>query len=174
MTKHIIMYSGGIGSWAAAKRVSQKYGNGNLVLLFADTLIEDEDLYRFLEESAATIGGELIKLDQGVDPWQVFQKKRFIGNSRIDPCSRILKREPCRKWLDENCDPSNTVVYLGLDWTEIHRWEKSLKYWHPWQVEAPMMELPYLSKPQMLDSLKRENIKPPRLYELGFPHNNCG
>ena len=26
----------------------------------------------------------------------------------------------------------------------------------------------------VLDWLKREGIEPPRLYKLGFPHNNCG
>lgn len=31
------MYSSGVGSWAAAKRVAEKYGTDNLTLLFADT-----------------------------------------------------------------------------------------------------------------------------------------
>lgn len=31
--KHIVMYSGGVGSWAAAKRVAEKHGTENLILL---------------------------------------------------------------------------------------------------------------------------------------------
>lgn len=34
--KHIVMFSGGIGSWMTAKRVIEKYGTENTILLFAD------------------------------------------------------------------------------------------------------------------------------------------
>ena len=37
-----------------------------------------------------------------------------------------------------------------------------------------MTDPPYLSKPDMLAWVKRESIQPPRLYDIGFPHNNCG
>jgi hypothetical protein len=49
--KHIIQFSGGICSFFAAKRVVKKYGKENVILLFCDTLIEDEDLYRFIEDT---------------------------------------------------------------------------------------------------------------------------
>jgi hypothetical protein len=38
--KHVVMFSGGIGSWAAAKRVAAQFGQTDLMSLFADTLIE--------------------------------------------------------------------------------------------------------------------------------------
>lgn len=41
--KHVVMFSGGIGSWAAAKRVAAEHGTADLTLLFTDTLIEDAD-----------------------------------------------------------------------------------------------------------------------------------
>ena len=44
MTDHVVFYSGGIASWAAAKRVAETHGVDGLKLLFADTLTEDEDL----------------------------------------------------------------------------------------------------------------------------------
>ncbi len=49
MTHHVIMMSGGAGPFAAAKRVLAGKPN-HVTLLFCDTLIEDEDLYRFLDE----------------------------------------------------------------------------------------------------------------------------
>ena len=172
--KRVVMYSGGVGSWATAKRVVEKHGTDGLVLLFADTKIEDEDLYRFVDESAANVGGELVKLQEGRDPWQVFFDERFLGNSRIDPCSKILKRKFLRRWLEEHCDPEQTSVYIGIDWTEEHRYDRSKKYWDPWVCYAPLIRPPYLTKTTMLDWLRAEGIQPPRLYEMGFPHNNCG
>ena len=53
--KHVVMFSGGAGSWAAAKRVAERHGTADLTLLFTDTLMEDEDLYRFLHEAAAAV-----------------------------------------------------------------------------------------------------------------------
>lgn len=174
--KHIVMFSGGIGSWAAAKRVAQKYGTEDLILLFSDTLIEDEDLYRFLYEAAANVGGGFVKLCEGRTPWEVFHDVRYLGNSRVDPCSRVLKREIADKWLRDNCDPSDTTVYVGIDWSEQHRIERlaALRAEQGWHYEAPMCAPPYLSKAMMLDWLKDEGIKPPRLYTMGFSHNNCG
>ncbi len=57
MTDHLIFYSGGLASWATAMRVAEKHGTKNLKMLFTDTKMEDEDLYRFLDESAVVVGG---------------------------------------------------------------------------------------------------------------------
>lgn len=34
--RHVVMFSGGLGSWATAKRVADKHGTDNLFLVFAD------------------------------------------------------------------------------------------------------------------------------------------
>lgn len=171
---HLVMFSGGIGSWYAAKRVAELRGTKNLYLIFADTMMEDEDLYRFIEEAAKDVGGTLVKIAEGRNPWQVFFDSRYLGNSRIDPCSRVLKREFIRKYLNDNFNPNTSIVYLGIDWTEIHRYEKAKGYWKPWVVEAPLCQRPLVSKPEMLAELERVGIEIPRLYKMGFSHNNCG
>jgi hypothetical protein len=174
VTRHVVMFSGGIGSWATAKRVASQHGTQDMVLLFADTLIEDEDLYRFIDEAARNIGVPLTKIADGRTPWDVMRDERIIGNSRIDPCSKILKRKLLDKWRDENCTVEDTVVYIGIDWSEVHRLHTVRSRTQPWRYEAPLCEPPYLSKPQMLGMLASEGICPPRLYALGFAHNNCG
>ncbi len=168
------MFSGGAGSWGVARRVADRHGIEDLTLLFADTKMEDEDLYRFLEEAAANIGVPITKIAEGRDPWEVFKDVRFLGNTRIDPCSRILKRELMRKWLDDHCDPRDTVVYLGFDWSEMHRVERASKHWMPWTMQCPLTEKPYKMKLELLDDLATAGIEQPRLYKAGFPHNNCG
>lgn len=172
--KHVVMYSCGLGSWGTAWWLENRIEGDEIVLLFADTLIEDADLYRFLDEGAAALNLAVTRITEGRTPWEVFRDVKFLGNTRIDPCSRVLKREPLRKWLDQNCDPEDTLVYLGMDWTEIHRFERAEKYWEPWYVRAPLCEEPYISKDQILKALERKGVKPPRLYEMGFAHNNCG
>lgn len=168
------MFSSGAGSWAAAKRIAERHGCEELTLLFADTMIEDEDNYRFLTEAAANVGGHLEIVAEGRDPWQVFFDVRYLGNTRIDPCSRVLKRELLRKWLEANRDPDETTIYLGFDWSETHRVERAKGYWAPWAVESPLCAAPFLSKADALAWLRSEGVEPPRLYSQGFAHANCG
>lgn len=174
------MLSGGLPSWAAGKLVAAKHGTKDLVHLFADTKYEDEDLYRFLPEAVADVGGDLVTVADGRTPWQVFRDERMIGNSRMAPCSRSLKQKLCRKWIEDNCDPADTVLYVGILWYERDRMETTKdrvgirERWLPYRVEAPLCEPPYMSRPEILAWLEREGIDPPRMYDEGFPTNNCG
>lgn len=174
--RHIVTFSGGVGSWAAAKRVVASEGAENVTLLFSDTLIEDEDLYRFLDEAAANVGAELVRIADGRDVWQIFFDERFLGNSRIDPCSKILKRQSFDRWLRDHCNPAETVVYVGIDWSEEHRYTRlrDRRAAEGWTYRAPLCDAPYLTKTDVFAWLKREGIQRPRLYDMGFAHNNCG
>jgi hypothetical protein len=171
---NVVMFSGGVGSWATAERVKAQHGTDGLTLLFADTLMEDEDTYRFLHAAADQIGGQFVRLADGRDIWQVFRDVKFLGNTRIDPCSRVLKRELMRKWVDKNCDPETTTIYLGIDWSEQHRAGRYERYWHPYRVECPLTKPPYMTKAQMLEQAHDAGLPSQRLYELGFHHANCG
>lgn len=172
--KHIIFYSGGIGSYFTAKRIVEKYGANDVILLFTDTKIEDEDCYRFIKETSNYLGAELVKIEDGRTPFEVYKDVKFLGNSRLAPCSHKLKQETASKWIKENFKPDECVLYLGIDWTESHRKNAPIKNWHPYKVEFPMCEPPYLTKTDMIEALKDDGIKTPRLYEFGFSHNNCG
>lgn len=174
--KNLVLFSGGACSWAAAKRVVEKHGTDGTVLLFADTKMEDEDLYRFIDEAADNVGATLVKIADGRNPWEVMQKEKMIGGGMLgaDPCSKILKRKLLDKWQSEHCDPRNTTIHIGLDWTETHRVERVKERCKPWVFNAPMADKPLLSKKDMLAWMASEGLKPPRLYQLGFSHNNCG
>lgn len=171
--QHIVMFSSGIGSWAAAKRVAAKHGTSDLILLFADTKIEDEDNYRFLHESAKNVGGELVIVADGRTPQELFLDSEFLGTSKLAICSRELKQDQCRKWLKENANKDD-ILYVGIDWSEIHRLAAIQKGWSKYECRAPLTEPPYLDKLQLIKWAKEEGLTPPRLYNLGFHHANCG
>lgn len=145
-----------------------------MTLLFADTLTEDEDNYRFLREAAEDIGAPLVTVTEGRDVWQVFNDQRMIGNTRISNCSRTLKQEPARKWLDANTDPAETTVVVGIDWSESHRLPSIRRSYAPYEVLAPLTEPPYLDRAAIFRALADRGIARPRLYDMGFAHANCG
>jgi hypothetical protein len=171
--KRVVMFSGGAGSWAAAKRVAAQYGTADMTLLFTDTKSEDPDLYRFIYEAARNVGVPLTTIAEGRTVWELFFDEKMMGSSRVDLCSRVLKRELADKWLAEHFTAEDTTVYVGIDWTEEHRILRLAERKKPWRYEAPLCNPPYITKLDIITMLKQQGIEPPRMYGLGFAHNNC-
>lgn len=170
----VVLYSGGILSWAAAMRTIERHGCDDVRLLFTDTSMEDEDLYRFLDDSERQLGVPLIRIADGRTPWDVFRDERCMGNTRMDICSRVLKRELSQRWLAENA-PGATLVF-GIDWEEQHRRDSLAARYGAmgYAVEAPMCDSPWMTKADVMRWCRDEGLDPPRLYGMGFAHNNCG
>lgn len=170
----ICMFSGGAGSYLAAKRAIQQYGQDAVTLLFADTKSEDEETYDFLERAAGRLGLPLTVVADGRDIWDVADDEGYIPNNRVDICSRILKRQLLDRWRKANADPADTLVCIGYDWDEPHRLERFTAAIAPWRVIAPMTEAPHLTKTDMLLELAYDGLPVPRAYRNGQKHNNCG
>ena len=145
--KYIISLSGGIGSYFTLKRVLEKQDKEDVIAVFCDTLQEDGDLYRFLNDIENKFDLKIIRLSIGKTPFEL----AYEANFKEDEC----------------------ILYLGIDWTETHRCEAIRKNYKPYKVEFPMCQNPLISKYEMLEELKNEGIEIPRLYKLGFSHNNC-
>ncbi len=176
MTKHIVQYSGGIGSFAAAMRVAKRHGTDDMTLLVADAKSEDPDLWRFVDESSRHLGLKPVIVSDGRTPFEVFRDVRFLGNSRLAPCSHLLKQKPCLKWVEENADPADTVLYIGIENTKRDRARIPgiARNWKPWRVQFPLCNRwePVRSKGELLDEARAVGIEPPRIYDWA-EHNNC-
>jgi len=171
--KKIVSLSGGIGSWCCLDRILETEEKENVVCVFCDTLAEDGDLYRFLNDIEKYYGIEIIRICEGKTPFELSWEENFIYNSRVANCSKKLKSKPFRRWLEANYNPDNAIVCIGIDWTETHRKAAIEKNYQPYKVAFPMCEPPYLEKWEMLQKLEITGIQQPRLYKLGFSHNNC-
>ncbi len=214
--------SGGAGSWLAAKVDMAAHPDEEHRFVFADTLYEDADCYRFLIEGIAHLLGraaivpsiedfpdyrilgdfdiatyagnpewreflaylrsqttssipELTWLVEGRDPWEVFRDKRFLGNSRVDPCSLLTKRELIDAWRDVVADKSEDVFCVGIGPDEAHRYDK-LAARHAkagWTYHAPLIGTT-AGEFGPFGYLAAAGIERPRLYRMDYMHNNCG
>ena len=192
--------------------LSKQYPINDIYCLFTDTFIEDDDLYRFLIETAqyfykvdlskqlnkikdipsthldigarkeflkdmASQLNELIPnfnwINYDYDVWELFEKVEFIGNSRVAPCSQILKQRCAKRFVKKNFKAVDTILYLGIDWTEEHRTKAPIENWNPYIVKFPLCDPPYIDKNDIFNEIKRV-MELPSLYSLGFAHNNCG
>lgn len=173
MSEAVVMWGGGSTSYTTARIAAERHGRENTTLLFADTLAEDEDLHRFNAEVSAQLGIPITRVCDGRTPEQVDIDSRWLSNARLAKCSHVLKQIPCRKWMEANAAPE-AVIYVGLDWTELHRVEPVRQWWQPWQVEVPLTELTGKGKDDWNRELRALGIAEPLLYRQGYPHNNCG
>jgi len=169
--KYVVSYSGGLGSFMAAYLMQQQGKDFDLV--FCDTNTEDKDLYRFLDDTAAYFGKEIIRLNNGLNIWQAQHIAFYQANSRVDPCSRILKREQFKKWMRKEYDLTEATLVLGIDNSEKHRTEGFRKNHSPFNVIFPLMAAD-ITRPDIELILEQIGIDAPRLYEKNFKHNNCG
>lgn len=174
---YIVMFSGGLTSFEAARRAIEKHGHDRVRLWFAETSMEDEDLYRFSRDVERLLEHEIEVLDNdGMTPWDMFYKHRFLGNTRIDPCSKFLKRVPLKRKLQaEYPDPTTATVILGMDGVEdCKRTERAAEGQKPYATWFPLLDEPIVTKTEIGRWLKEHGVERPRLYDEGFIHNNCG
>src|SRR3546814_20280654 len=76
-----------------------------------------------------------------------FFKQKTAYEMRIsDWSSDVCSSDLFRRWLESTFDPDACIVYLGIDWTEVHRYERAIPKWAPYKVEAPLCEEPYIDK----------------------------
>lgn len=218
------MVSGGAGSWLATKVDMERHPKAEHRFVFADTLYEDADCYRFLiegiahllrrklnwsipradnfpdyrvssetsmtdyagspewraflaelRENTALAIPELIWLVEGRDPWQIFRDERFLGNGLVDPCSKNLKRRVLDRWRAANADATNDVFCIGIGPHEAHRYHRLAERMAAdgWSYEAPLLGT-FEGEVGPFGYLANAGIARPRLYDLGYMHNNCG
>lgn len=176
-TQHIVLFSGGLASFEVANRVLTKYSEDQIQIWFFDTLIEDEDLYRFIYDAENWLGFKIKRFADGRNPWEVFRDERFIGNSRINLCTRVLKTEMLEQLLKEYYPDKNAVLHFGLEDSEIKRIDILTQKWKSkgYKIDFLLRDIPKLSSVQIHSLVKEKyGIEPPRLYKMGFRHNNCG
>ena len=172
--KHIVSYSTGLLSTLTAERVIKKYGKENTILVFMDTLFEDDDNYRFLQDVEKYLSIKIIKLTEGRTPYQVSKDQNIIPNSRIAPCTLRLKLNPFQTYLKTFSEP--LTIHIGYDFSEIHRCEPTRKNYEAlgYQVDFPMLWKPIEYRDYSTILREEWNIEPPRMYLMGYTHANCG
>jgi hypothetical protein len=180
--KYVVSVSGGLGSFEALRRCLEKHGPENTTGIFADVgrvfengrnvCGEDDDLFRFLDETEKLLDFPILRLQHPKykNIWDAFFGERFMGNSRLDTCSKFLKREVIRKWREENA-PDATMV-IGFSWEEKSRADQ----YHSFVPNSwfPNCDSPYKTNEDIAEWLEIRGIQRPQLYRDGFTHNNCG
>ena len=168
---HIVSFSTGLSSALTAVRVLEKYPEATLV--FMDTNFEDEDNYRFMSDFENKFGVKITKLAEGRNPYEVSRDEHVIPSNFLAPCTFRLKIQVFKKWL---LTQGESTIYIGFDFSEIHRCNSTTKNY---EREGYTVDYPLLWKPietrRYTDVVRSDwGIEPPRMYQIGYTHANCG
>jgi len=175
--KHIVCYSGGHSSALVAIEVARKYGKENTILLNHDinASVENEDIKRFKQEVSDYLDIPITYANH--NDWEtkdqfdiVLSQKGFKFGTGTAVCTYQLKTKPFEKYLKQNFNDFNCVIYYGFDENEKHRIQRrsSILAEMGYRSDYPLA----LWTNRTIKSTKELNIEPPNTYSI-WKHANC-
>jgi len=175
MSKKVIAvwFSCGAASAVAAHLTIKKYGGLCDVRVINNPVAEeDDDNRRFLHDVEDWIGQEIeictnkkFPSASAVDVWA---KRKFMSGVAGAPCTLLLKKEARQQWEAENHVDFHV---LGFTSEEEGRHERFVRTERE-NVLPVLIDAQY-SKLDCYQLLRANGIKPPRVYEMGYPNANC-
>lgn len=174
--KFIVSISSGVPSAVAGDVMLKRFGSDKVEMLFADTLVEDVDNYRFLNDLKSYWQMPITRLVEGRTPLQVSKDAKIIPNHRIAPCTFTLKIKPIRDYVMSLLDDYNVVMVIGMDFKDKRkgRLEAPIRNYKSIGVSVFYPLLTY-GVYDAQEYLKQEmGLQAPRMYQWGYTHANCG
>lgn len=173
--KRIVNVSGGNASAVCLFRVIERYGRDDVVARFADTKSEDPDLYRFIDDVERAADVEIARLANGLSKWEVFHQRKMLSSPLAGGCLAAfhLKKLVLQRHTEEIATPETSVIYIGFGPDEDDRQKRIVKNNAPWQFDFPLFWPQKMFRCDVDDYLKHRGIKTCKVYDDGYPHNNC-
>lgn len=168
------MFSTGLASAVTLDMVQRKYGKKNTIALITDTNWEDEDNYRFGDEVIKHLGANLVRVDEGRTPPDIWLQGGYLVGPSGAPCTRKLKIEQTIKFIKQQSE--EVTLFFGIGKDEEHRKYNLISRYASVGAKCvfPLIDYPETSS-QIIDRVQNYwGIKKPRMYDLGFSHANCG
>jgi len=192
--KHIVGFSGGIDSQAAARWVLNRYPAQDVILLNSlagrnehplteefiawysgnvHPVVQVVPLVRDLYAKSETIEGKGLAPDTELTFELLARLKGRFPARRSQFCTTYLKLEPSRRWIDENIT-DDYCRYVGVRRDEsVARHDVPEKEWD--ELFDCMLYRPVVdwTKPQCFRFIKDHEGRWNELYDLGFTRVGC-
>jgi hypothetical protein len=169
---HVVNVSGGAASAVCLFRVLERFGRENMRAVFADTLSEHVDCYRFLDDVEQASGVHIDRLSDGRHIWDVFvQTGTLTMGTGGCKASWELKRKPLAEYTA--AIDGDVTIYVGFGLDEDDRMKRLRRGLPNRMFDFPLTWKPQLGRCDCLDDLRARGIDPPSMYADGYPHANC-
>jgi hypothetical protein len=98
--------------------------------------------------------------------------RSYVNGVRGASCTRMLKRELRKQWESDNGFFSRFKYVWGMDKNEQDRADKLILNMPNSDHEFPLIDSA-ISKQEAHAILRNAGIDRPKMYDLGYPNNNC-
>jgi len=167
----ISWFSTGVTSAVATKIALEQYSNVRII--YIDIATQHPDSLRFLKDCQDWFGQEIEihRSEKYTDHFDVIEKTRYINGAYGARCSLELKKKVRYKIEDESEWDGQG---FGFDFSkhEIERAERFKKEYPDSKPVFPLIDAK-LNKGECHGILLNAGIKQPKMYDLGYPNNNC-
>lgn len=169
----VVWFSCGAASAVAAKKTIEKYGDSCTIRIVNNYISdEDDDNQRFLMDVEAWVGCPIeraINIDYpACSVEEVWEDRQYMSGIKGAPCTGELKKEARYQWEVRN-NPDWHV--LGFTAEEEDRFDDFVRGER--ENTLPILIELDLTKQDCFDLLVTNGIRPPAMYEMGYPNANC-
>lgn len=167
MSERVAWFSAGVSSF-----VTCYLGNPDRIV-YINVAEQHPDSLRFLADCEELLKKpiEIIgSLDYKQSAYEVFKEKKFIHSAHYAPCTQMLKKRVRQEWETHNLT-DGTVYLWGYDADETARAERVKKN-SVVPCEFPLIEKGF-HKSDCHGLAERLGLRRPKMYDLGYPNNNC-
>lgn len=165
MTKPIRVswFSAGVSS-AVATKLSKP---DRIIYIHIDD--QHEDTIRFVDDCEKWFGQTITRIQHSLkDVESACQRAGCVTMFHMAPCTKFLKKETRKIWEKEN--PGRHTYIWGYDCNERGRMERLVAAMPDYDHEFPLADI---TKKEAHGILERAGIRRPKMYDLGYPNNNC-
>lgn len=169
----VVWFSCGAASAVAAKKTLERYGDTHNVMIVNNPIKEeDPDNVRFLIDVQNWLGVPILMAMNDNYPScsveEVWERRQYMSGIHGAPCTVELKKEA--RYQFEKRNEIDWHV-LGFTSEEEDRFDNFVKFER--ENTLPILIDAGLNKQQCYDILVAAGIKPPVMYDLGYPNANC-
>ena len=167
MSRSIVWFSCGASSAVAAKYAVKKYDNCKVV--YCDTGGEHSSNKQFLKDCEDWIGKDItiLKNEKYEDHFDVFEKEKYLYGHAGSRCTLELKKKLRIKY-----QKPDDIHIFGYTLEEKNRASKFESYNPELFVDWILIDK-QLNKKDCLGIIWQSGINLPKLYDMGYDHNNC-
>lgn len=166
----IIWWSAGITSAVSAKLAINMFGKDRCRIIYFDIKSAHKDNLRFIQDCEKWYGLKIEKLSNPKykDQFEVISKTKYVNGAKGARCTSELKRQ-LRETFEKNNAYTHQVFGFEYSPREIKRANRI-----PITCNAifPLIDAK-LIKNDCIKIVLAQHIAVPKMYELGYPNNNC-
>lgn len=167
----LIWFSSGAASAVAAKLALRQHDRASVVLVRCETGAEHADNDRFADDCTRWLNAPVVSIrsDKYTDTWDVWEKTRWLAGIEGARCTSELKIGPRLAFQR----PTDIHVFgYTADRSDVERATRLRSNYPELTIETPLIDAG-VTKAACLAMIQNAGIKPPLVYELGFPNANC-